>query len=85
MATIEGAAALGLEKELGSLEAGKRADFAVVRLGNPSGNPIEEIVLHGRSTDVRITFLGGRAVNVDLEGLRTEVEAIQARLRKADT
>lgn len=48
MATIDGARLLGRESDLGSLEAGKRADFLLVRLDHPTLVPArpEAIVSH---------------------------------------
>ena len=40
MATLGGAECLGLEKHLGSLDTGKRADFVVVNLNDPAMHPI---------------------------------------------
>src|SRR5207248_1876828 len=48
MATINGARSLGLEKEIGSLEVGKKADLVVIDLNRlhttPSPNPISSLV-----------------------------------------
>ena len=77
MATIEGARALGLEMELGSLEAGKRADFSVITLQDSRRDPLEEMVLRSTLADIRKTFLGGREVNVEMEKLRKEVARLQ--------
>jgi cytosine/adenosine deaminase-related metal-dependent hydrolase len=82
MATIEGARALGLDRELGTLEAGKRADFSVLTLRNPGANPIEEVVQHASPVDIRKTFLGGREVNVEVEEFSKEVGRIQLKLNK---
>lgn len=82
MATIQGARALGLEAHLGSLEAGKRADFIVLQLGSGVFDPIEACVMNGRVLDIQRTFVGGKEAVVDLEGLRADVESIRRELTK---
>lgn len=44
MATIDGAKAMGLDGEIGSLELGKRGDVAVVRMGRLHSTPAAEVV-----------------------------------------
>ncbi|MFL5437904.1 MAG: 5'-deoxyadenosine deaminase [Myxococcales bacterium] len=65
MATIRGARALGLESEIGSLEAGKRADLAVVDLAAPhlapaGPDPHATLVYAACKTDVCDVFVDGR-------------------------
>ena len=44
IATINGARALGLEKETGTIEEGKKADIAVLNLNNPSLMPTNNLI-----------------------------------------
>ena len=44
IATINGAKALGLEKEIGSLEVGKKADIAILNLNAPSLTPRNNLI-----------------------------------------
>ncbi|PAE10985.1 N-ethylammeline chlorohydrolase [Niallia circulans] len=68
MATLGGAKAVGLEKEIGSLEIGKRADLAILNLQNfhtfPSYDvdPISRIVYSATRADVETTIIEGRIV-----------------------
>src|SRR6266446_5079159 len=67
MATVDGARALGLEKEIGSLEIGKRADVIVVDLVQSHSIPqrddvVSALVYSTRSSDVRTTIIDGRVV-----------------------
>jgi cytosine/adenosine deaminase-related metal-dependent hydrolase len=58
MATINGARALGLEKEIGSLEVGKKADFVVVDPGRLHAAPFDEgqIVCGGVSPVTTVVY-----------------------------
>ena len=66
MATREGARALGLSAQIGSIEPGKQADLIVVegdRLHQaPGGDPYATIVYAARSTDVRATIVDGEVL-----------------------
>ncbi len=63
MATIGGANALGLNTEIGTLEAGKRADLCIVRLNDlhslPAYDPCNALVYAARASDVRFTMIDG--------------------------
>jgi 5-methylthioadenosine/S-adenosylhomocysteine deaminase len=66
MATMGGAAALGLEAEIGSLEVGKRADVISVDVGGahvvPTADPYAQVVFACRSSDVVDVVVDGRVV-----------------------
>lgn len=71
MATVEGARALGLTQEVGSVEEGKRADLTVVDLGALHTQPyspedlLSTLVYAARSTDVRHVLIDGQWVMRD--------------------
>ena len=69
MATIDGARALGMEKEIGSLEAGKRADVITVSMTaarqTPMYDPLSHLVYTTRGDDVTTTIVNGRVLMRD--------------------
>jgi 5-methylthioadenosine/S-adenosylhomocysteine deaminase len=70
IATIEGARALGLEKEIGSLEASKRADVIVVNLNSLQSTPhtkdlVSALVYSGQTSDVQSVVIDGQLVMRD--------------------
>ena len=66
MATIRGAEAIGRAHELGSLEAGKRADIVLVDLRRPNALPIHDVVSNlvfsCNSSNVHTVYVDGRQV-----------------------
>lgn len=74
LATIGGARALGMERQLGSLEPGKRADLITVSLGAARQTPLFDLVSHlvytTRGDDVRTTIVNGAVLMQDRQ-LRT--------------
>ncbi len=95
MATVRGAAALGLGDELGSIEDGKRADIVCVDVGaiclQPMLDPVWTIVNRAHGHDVAHVVMDGRVVvrnralvGVDEKGLVEEARAVSAAyLRRA--
>ena len=69
MATIEGARALHMEKEIGSLEAGKKADLVVLNLNVPNAVPMydvySQVVYALKASEVETVVAGGKIL---LEG-----------------
>ncbi|MBS3777775.1 MAG: amidohydrolase family protein, partial [Candidatus Thermoplasmatota archaeon] len=68
-ATINGAKALGLEENIGSLEEGKRADVVLVDFNTPRltpcHDPISHIVYAVHGSDVQTTIVDGNIVYGD--------------------
>jgi len=82
MATREGARALGLEGEIGSIEPGKRADLILVDRDRPHLAPDRDVwstlAFAATGRDVRMTMVGGEVVveNFELTQLdHTEITA----------
>jgi len=87
MATREGAAALHLETEIGTLESGKSADLTVVDMDEwsmlPGGDPASRIVFGGSAQMVRHVVVAGRPVVLerrlvsgDPDGLRKRIAEV---------
>ncbi|WP_346948866.1 TRZ/ATZ family hydrolase [Dyella sp.] len=94
-ATLNGARAMGLEDRIGSIEAGKQADLAAVRLSDLETQPLFHVASQlvyatGRHqvTDVWIAGrrkLAGRVlVDMDVDGIRARTHAWRDRIAAID-
>jgi 5-methylthioadenosine/S-adenosylhomocysteine deaminase len=85
MATLDGARALGMDKAIGSLEAGKRADVLVVSMASarqmPLYDPVSHIVYATRGDDVRTTVVNGKVLMRDRRVLTLDRRAVLAEAR----
>lgn len=86
MATIGGARALHMEKEIGSLETGKRADVILVDLNaahlTPIYNYLSHLVYAVKASDVSDTIVNGRVLMRNRRLLTINEEAVKAVARK---
>lgn len=97
IATMGGAKAVGLEKVIGSVTPGKRADLLLTRCDSPklvpAQDPVGALVLYANGTDVDTVFIngemvksGGKLTKVDWpklrEELRASVDSVMARSKK---
>ena len=93
IATINGAKALGLDKEIGTIEVGKKADLAIIDLENPSLMPANDMIAalsysaNGSEVDTVIidgcvVMEGKKMLTVDEKTVYAKVNEIAGRLIK---
>src|SRR5207253_373314 len=86
MATIGGARALGMEKQIGSIEPGKHADIIIVSMSaarqTPMYDPISHLVYVTRGDDVQTTIVNGKVLMRNRKVLTLDRAAV---LRDAKT
>jgi 5-methylthioadenosine/S-adenosylhomocysteine deaminase len=80
MATIGGARAMGMDKQIGSLEPGKRADLIAVGMSaarqTPMYDPISHLVYVTRGDDVQTTIVNGKLLMRNRKVLTLDASAI---------
>jgi len=85
MATSRGAAVLGLEKAIGTLEKGKQADIIVIDLHSPHlcpiYDPVSTLVYSATGGDVRDVIVGGRVLMENREFVTLDPAAIMDKVR----
>jgi 5-methylthioadenosine/S-adenosylhomocysteine deaminase len=81
MATIEGARALGLDQEIGSLEVGKAADIVAFDFSGPgyseTPDPETLLIYSGSGRDTRYLWVGGEMLVRDRQLTRRPYDAIR--------
>jgi 5-methylthioadenosine/S-adenosylhomocysteine deaminase len=86
MATIMGARVTGLEKEIGSLEAGKRADLIALRLDRPHAVPLynvySQIVYALKGSDVQDVVVNGRPIVRDGRSLTLDQTLVLSKAKE---
>jgi 5-methylthioadenosine/S-adenosylhomocysteine deaminase len=86
MATIEGAAAIHKEREIGSLEPGKNADLIVVGLDRTELQPVynyeSQLVYMAKGRDVQTVVVNGKILMEDRRLLTMDEEAIRKETEK---
>src|SRR6266436_178039 len=86
MATIDGARALHMEKEIGSLEKGKKADLILISLDEPNAVPMYDVYAQLayalKASDVETVIIGGRVVMRDRKLLTVNEQEAMAKARE---
>lgn len=86
MATIDGARALHMDKEIGSLEVGKKADLVLISLNEPHAQPMYDIYAQVayslKGSDVDTVVIGGRVVMRNRELLTVDQPAVLQKARE---
>ena len=87
MATIDGARAVGLEDEIGSIEVGKKADLALLDMSDffasPIHDPISSIVYSALGHEPTLVVIDGRIVMRDRKVVTVDERYVRREAQKA--
>lgn len=87
MATVNGAKALGLEKEIASIEVGKKADLIIIDTQKPHFYPrhniISALAYSAQASDVKTVIVDGKIIMEDYEIKTIDTERIMFETEKA--
>lgn len=86
IATINGARALGLEREIGSIEAGKKADLAILNLNTPSLTPRNNLIAglsySANGSEVETVIIDGKITMEDRKILTIDEELVYKKINE---
>ncbi len=86
IATINGAKALGLEEETGSIEAGKKADLAILDLNTPSLTPRNNLIAglsySANGSEVETVIIDGKIVMENRKVLTMDEELVYKKINE---
>ncbi len=86
IATINGAKALGLEREIGSLEAGKKADIAILNLNTPSLTPRNNLIAglsySANGSEVETVIIDGKITMENRKILTMDEELVYKKINE---
>jgi 5-methylthioadenosine/S-adenosylhomocysteine deaminase len=86
MATIDAAKVLGLDKLIGSLEVGKKADIIIIGLDKPHLTPLyneySHLVYAASSADVDTVIINGKVVMENRQLLTIDEKEVMCRVRE---
>lgn len=87
MATKNGAKALGLDKEIGSLEVGKKADLIIIDLNKPHFYPLHDVVAAmvytAQASDVETVIINGKIIMENYDIKTIDMEKVYENLQKS--
>lgn len=85
IATINGAKALGLEKEIGSIEVGKKADLAILDLNTPSLTPRNNLIAglsySANGSEVDTVIINGKVTMENRKILTMDEKLVYAKIQ----